>query len=156
MDLFAKAVKSGIAKGYAIGKQELQQHLVKQRESGSQSNYDNTSSDYGAQHTAPYPVSHTLSKSNRKKKQLAKFRLYLSRISHSSRNNSNRHTLQCTAENRRPYLPDSISHLSRSSRIMLHNVYRKIYLQFMNALLQHGQNTHIAPSCRHHRHRTYR
>lgn len=67
MDLFAKAVKSGIAKGYAIGKQELQQHLAKQRESSSQSDYDNTSSDHGAHHTAPYPVLHTLSKVKRKK-----------------------------------------------------------------------------------------
>ncbi|OAA75243.1 integral membrane protein [Akanthomyces lecanii RCEF 1005] len=55
MDLFAKAVKSGIAKGYAIGKQELQQHLAKQRESSSQPEYDNTSGDHGAHHTAPYP-----------------------------------------------------------------------------------------------------
>lgn len=65
MDLFAKAVKSGIAKGYAIGKQELQQQLAKQRESGLQSNYDNTSSGYGTQHisgshAASNPVIHTL------------------------------------------------------------------------------------------------
>ncbi|OAR00620.1 hypothetical protein LLEC1_02973 [Akanthomyces lecanii] len=52
MDLFAKAVKSGIAKGYAIGKQELQQHLAKQRESGNQPNYDNTGGDYNAQHAS--------------------------------------------------------------------------------------------------------
>ncbi|TQW05402.1 hypothetical protein IF2G_07339 [Cordyceps javanica] len=49
MDLFAKAVKSGIAKGYAIGQQQLQQHLAKQRDSGVQSDYDNTSNHYGAQ-----------------------------------------------------------------------------------------------------------
>ncbi len=67
MDLFAKAVKSGIAKGYAIGKQELQQQLAKQREAGSQPGYDNTSGYSAAQqtpggHAASYSVLDTFSK----------------------------------------------------------------------------------------------
>ncbi|KAM3498479.1 hypothetical protein MY10362_008210 [Beauveria mimosiformis] len=49
MDLFAKVVKNGIAKGYAIGQQQLQQHLAKQRDNDVQHGRDETSGYYGAQ-----------------------------------------------------------------------------------------------------------
>ncbi|KAJ6786985.1 hypothetical protein PWT90_04118 [Aphanocladium album] len=51
MDLFAKAVKNGIAKGYAVGQQQLQQHLNK-RDSGTQPGYSNSSGYYGAPQSA--------------------------------------------------------------------------------------------------------
>lgn len=53
MDLFAKAVKSGIAKGYAAGQQQLQQHLAKQRNSGG----DDAGGYYGGQPNAPATAS---------------------------------------------------------------------------------------------------
>lgn len=40
MDVFAKAVKSGISKGYAIGQQQLQQRLAKEKNSGDISGQD--------------------------------------------------------------------------------------------------------------------
>ncbi|KAJ3496025.1 hypothetical protein NLG97_g2972 [Lecanicillium saksenae] len=52
MDLFAKAVKSGIAKGYAVGQQQIQQHLSKQRDSGTEASYGNQSGYYGAQQSS--------------------------------------------------------------------------------------------------------
>lgn len=49
MDLFAKAVKNGIAKGYAVGQQQLQQQLNKQRTSSGQPGQDSTGGYYSAQ-----------------------------------------------------------------------------------------------------------
>ncbi|KAM3511796.1 hypothetical protein MY11210_004551 [Beauveria gryllotalpidicola] len=49
MDLFARAVKNGIAKGYAIGQQQLQQHLAKQRDNNVQYGRDETGGYYGPQ-----------------------------------------------------------------------------------------------------------
>ncbi|KAK8142505.1 hypothetical protein G3M48_008682 [Beauveria asiatica] len=48
MDLFAKVVKNGIAKGYAIGQQQVQQHLAKQRDNHVQYGRDETSGYHGA------------------------------------------------------------------------------------------------------------
>ncbi|KAM3446429.1 hypothetical protein MY3296_009685 [Beauveria thailandica] len=48
MDLFAKVVKNGIAKGYAIGQQQVQQHLAKQRDNHGQYGRDETSGYHGA------------------------------------------------------------------------------------------------------------
>ncbi|KAJ2979201.1 hypothetical protein NQ176_g3392 [Zarea fungicola] len=55
MDLFAKAVKNGIAKGYAVGQQQLQQQLNKQRTSAGQPGQDGSGGYYSAQqqNTAP-------------------------------------------------------------------------------------------------------
>ncbi|KAM0670322.1 hypothetical protein ACQRIU_000717 [Beauveria bassiana] len=66
MDLFAKTVKNGIAKGYAIGQQQLQQHLAKQRDNNVQYGRDETSGYYGAQ---PSSSSNTASYSSPSQQQ---------------------------------------------------------------------------------------
>ncbi|KAM3478213.1 hypothetical protein MY8738_006071 [Beauveria namnaoensis] len=70
MDLFAKTVKNGIAKGYAIGQQQLQQHLAKQRDNNVQYGRDETSGYYGAQ---PSSSSNTASYSSPSQQQYQQY-----------------------------------------------------------------------------------
>lgn len=131
MDFFAKAVKNGMAKGYAIGQQQLQQHLAKQRDNNVQYGRDETSGYYGAQpsssnNTASYSVKVNSSRDNIEEPTLLIISTLTSLHLNSNTSNTNINIninnnmprRIRTTERRHHCLPDSTRHLSRSQTML--------------------------------------